>query len=141
MRQSSFDSRRSATMLLMIANVAAFLLGRLLSLSATFPPGDYLAQLDGSPERSRLAIAELISALAPPSARELLGNLRLWPQVRSPSSQRFLILILAAVSWVDFSTFAGSLTEVFLVRFGQIIRSSTVGTRRVGPRRSLRHFV
>jgi membrane associated rhomboid family serine protease len=44
MRQSAFDSRRSATMLLLIANVAAFLLECIYyHYPPQFPPGDYLA--------------------------------------------------------------------------------------------------
>ena len=119
MRESPFDSRRSATVMLLIANVAAFLLECIrYGGSPHFPPGDYLAlSWDGLRHGY---VWQLISfQFLHANIWHLIFNC--WAiymfgrEVEiSVGSKRFLILYFTSgVIGGLFQVFAGSLHEIF----------------------------
>ena len=119
MRQSSFDSRRSATMLLLIANVAAFLLECVYyHYPPHFPPGDYLA-LSWTGLKSGHLWQLLTFQFLHANILHLLVNC--WAifafgrEVEiALGAKRFLILYFGSgIVGGLFQAFAGSLTEFF----------------------------
>jgi membrane associated rhomboid family serine protease len=134
MRQSPFDSRRSATMLLLIANVAAFLLECIYyHYPPQFPPGDYLALSWEGLRHGYLWQLLTFQFLHVGLVHLLLNCWAIYAFGREVEvalgSKRFLILYFGSgIIGGLFQAFAGSMIQIFpKSHWAELISAPTLG--------------